>query len=177
MNESYKLSEAEYFYSQMLSVQQVPEHFNFNLSAFLTAARSVLQYTFEEAKSKNGGKKWYDVATVAHPSIVFLRDKRNLNVHVRPVLAQTAIGIETSVPVRIEEAVEIHIFEEGKLVGHHKSGLPPTEVPEKGEESVIRYSYRFTDWAGSEDVSQLGQLYLQSLKAVVADGVSRAYLS
>jgi hypothetical protein len=177
MNESYKLSEAEYFFSQMLDVQRTPKHFNYNLSAFLTAARSILQYALEEARGKSGGQKWFDLATATHPSILFLKDKRNLNIHVEPVLAQTTIGIETSVPIGIEESVKIHIFEEEQLISYHKTESRPTEIPERREESAAQYTYRFTDWTGSEDVVQLSRLYLQALEAVVADGFSRAFLS
>jgi ABC-type transport system substrate-binding protein len=55
MNESQKIREAEYFLAQMDRERENAENFGHNLSAFLSSARSVLQYALEEAKPKPGG--------------------------------------------------------------------------------------------------------------------------
>ena len=55
MYEQEKLGEANYFYSRMLSEAVDRDAFIFNLSAFLSSARSVLQYAFKEAQTKSGG--------------------------------------------------------------------------------------------------------------------------
>ena len=60
MSESQKIREAEYFLAQMDRERENAEHFGHNLSAFLSSARSVLQYALEEAKPKPGGLAWYD---------------------------------------------------------------------------------------------------------------------
>ena len=50
MNEYTKLKEAQYFNSEMVKKQLNRDSFNYNLSAFLSSARSILQYALEEAK-------------------------------------------------------------------------------------------------------------------------------
>jgi len=44
------------FYSRMLAEIDNPDQFRFNLSALLTASRTVLQYALEEAKTKPKGQ-------------------------------------------------------------------------------------------------------------------------
>ena len=60
MHELDKIKEAKYFLSQILHEKENFENFKYNLSAFISSARSVLQYALEEAKIKNGGQLWYD---------------------------------------------------------------------------------------------------------------------
>jgi len=68
MHEQRKLAEATYFYGRMLDEQENRELFLFHLSAFLSAARSCLQYAREEVKVKGGAAKaWYDNFVNNHP--------------------------------------------------------------------------------------------------------------
>lgn len=60
MNEQHKLTEALYFLSHLGPSSLDPQEYSFELSAFLTAARSVLQYARKEAITKPGGQEWYD---------------------------------------------------------------------------------------------------------------------
>lgn len=97
MNEkAQKLAEAKYFYDRMVEVQKIViqhnrEYFTYNFSAFLTAARSVLQYMNEEIEqlkdpgAKQEAKKWYEGRIAASPKLRFFRDKRDINIHVSPI--------------------------------------------------------------------------------------------
>ncbi|MBU1180527.1 hypothetical protein KJ885_06295 [Patescibacteria group bacterium] len=60
MDEKKKLGEAKYFFKLMSRNKKNKEKFLYNVSAFLTAARSILQYSLEEAKNKSNGQFWYD---------------------------------------------------------------------------------------------------------------------
>jgi hypothetical protein len=63
------------------------------VSAFLTAARTVLPYAHREAvgkparngkpaiAGKPGGQQWYDDAITRDPVIAFLSDHRNTDIH------------------------------------------------------------------------------------------------
>ena len=59
MNERYKIGEAKFFLARMEESVGNRQAFRYFLSAFLAAARSVLQSAREESKSK-GGEEWYD---------------------------------------------------------------------------------------------------------------------
>jgi hypothetical protein len=60
MYELDKIQEAEYFYDQMKVNEEKADVFKYNLSAFLSAARSALQFALKEAETKSGGIQWYD---------------------------------------------------------------------------------------------------------------------
>lgn len=60
MNEDQKIEEAQYFLDKLTNPDLEHPGFSFELSAFLTAARSALQYALEEARLKTGGQAWYD---------------------------------------------------------------------------------------------------------------------
>src|SRR5271166_4284403 len=59
MHEYEKLEEARHFLERMRQAAE-PKAFQYELSAFLSAARSALQYALKEATTKTGGQKWYD---------------------------------------------------------------------------------------------------------------------
>ena len=86
MSKTSKIKEAEYFLARMEAEQENRERFEFNLSAFLSAARSVLQYAYEEVKKAGTGEmKWYENSVSGTPIIGFLKDKRDNNIHIEPV--------------------------------------------------------------------------------------------
>ena len=62
MNEYAKLKEANYFLDKMRQVKANYEEFVFNLSAFISSARSVMQYIEAETKSKSN-LSWYEKKT------------------------------------------------------------------------------------------------------------------
>src|SRR5438477_12783348 len=81
MHEEPKLREGAYFLLQMRSFLQDPEVFRYNLSAFLSAARSVVQYALKEARTKPGGQRWYD-GFVEHDKLIrFFASRRDANIH------------------------------------------------------------------------------------------------
>src|SRR2546425_8857182 len=81
MYEDEKLEEATYFLGQMRSFLEDPKVFRFNLSAFLSAARSIAQYALKEAQSKPGGQAWYDAFVRQDRFIRFFASKRDANIH------------------------------------------------------------------------------------------------
>lgn len=157
-DESRKLAIAKYFYGQLLVAQQSQEDFAFSLSAFLTAARSVLRYEWEEATSKSGGLSWYDGAMAASPTIRFLKSSRDLSVHTEPVVPQSEIGSREAAHSGLDEAMEVNIFKDRRLVEHHPSETA-TESAGDVPPSVGYLHYRFTDWRGSEDATGLCNAY------------------
>jgi hypothetical protein len=68
LNERYKIGEAKFFLARMEESFHDRETFRYYLSAFLTAARSVIQYAREESRSK-GRQQWYE-ETIAGNNIL-----------------------------------------------------------------------------------------------------------
>lgn len=177
MHEQAKLNEAAYFYSRMLSETDNRENLLFDLSAFLSAARSVLQYSLKEATTKPGGQRWYDGQITASRVLSFFKDKRDVNVHVQPIQVNQHTSIELTDVIRVSETVHIQKFDEtGKLIGESFSEppeqLPPREIPPK-----VSHQFTFPDWHGNEDVLQLCDSYLKELHRVVTDGQNKAFLT
>jgi len=103
MHESDKIAEANYFHSQ-LSRGKDWATFKYNLSAFLSAARSVLQYALDEA-AQRGGQNWYEAQIQGSEILRYFRDKRNTNVHKRPLTLRATTNITLSAGFNVAGAV------------------------------------------------------------------------
>lgn len=173
MHEKSKLSEAHYFYSRMGQEIDSHEEFIFNLSAFLSAARSVLQYVFEEAKNKSGGQMWYDNQISNSRILAFFKDKRDINIHQNPILPDRQTNIE--VTLHLSTSVSFTVIDEnGSIVSQSPEETKQT-VPENT--SKIYYSYTFGDWRGSEDILALSKKYLVALENIVNEGITKKFNS
>lgn len=169
--------EARYFYSRMLSETDNRDNLLFDLSAFLSAARSVLQYTLREAQTKPGGQLWYDNNVTSSTELAFFKDKRDINVHTQPIQVSQHTSIQLTGVVRFSGSILIKKFDEtGQLIGEYSSEpsepTPPTEIPPK-----VTHRLTFQDWPGNEDVLRLCDLYFNELERVVADGQSKGFLT
>ncbi len=177
MHEQSKLNEAMYFYSRMLSDTDNREHLLFDLSAFLSAARSVLQYALEEARSKSGGQQWYDSRVSASAVLTFFKDKRDINVHTEPIQVNQHASLQLTEVVRISESIHIKKFDQtGKLIGEHSSE-PGPQLPAPDVPTVLSHRFTFADWNGNEDVFQQCNLYLTELERIAADGQNKGFLT
>lgn len=180
MFEKAKIEEAEYFLSKMREEVNKPGHFQYVLSAFLTAARSVLQYTLEEAKKKTGGQAWHDQMMATSPALKFFRDKRDVNIHEEPVSLSTGITTGDRCVIGLGESVTVVKRDaEGKVIEtitspqsspHQNLTSPPSMAP-------VTYRYLFPDWNGQEDVLNLSEKYIQELKVFVQDGINQNFIS
>lgn len=86
MDEQRKLAEARYFLEQMERCEREgnTEVFCYNTSAFLSAARSVMQYIHRKAKAR-GRLEWYQQIHAAGQWCGLFRDIRNSEVHEEPI--------------------------------------------------------------------------------------------
>lgn len=177
MHEQEKLKEAMYFLNRMRAVIDDPESFHFELSAFLSSARSILQYGHEEAKIKQGGQAWYDGQVSGNIILKHFKDKRDINIHAEPVKAYRQIALSLMDYAHISESLRIEIQRaDGSVeVREHKE---PTPAPEtKSDDSAITIKYTFADWSGTEDVIELSEKYVNALQGFINDGQVKGFLS
>lgn len=177
MHELEKIRESKYFYSQMLKEKGDSECFKHNLSAFLSSARSVLQYALKEAKNKSGGQAWYDMQVASTKVVRFFRDKRDFNIHTEPVAVHANISVQVSETLHISESLSVVLRDsQGNIKGefHSEPDPPPLANNDPGG---IDMKYLFTDWPGREDIFTLCDEYLKELDAIIADGKARGLLS
>ena len=129
--------------------------FRLELSAFLGAARSVLQYACSEAKTKPGGQHWYD-QRMRSDLLSFFRDLRNNSVHEIPISPVRKTTTETASMLAFGE-------DEDRVM-----------IPYSHVRSVQRYE--FEERPGSE-VIDLSQSYVDELDAVVETGVAGRWIT
>ncbi len=184
MHEEEKIKEAEYFCKQMLDTQEDSEAFKYNLSAFLSAARSVLQFACEEARTKSKGLYWYDTYVSKKLIISFFRDKRDFNIHQEPVKTRKDITLSLtealSLSVSIGSIRIVHKDKNGNIISESISENQSEPKPRKVKKQVpakVTYRYSFDDWVGNEDIPTLCQKYIDELKIITADGLKKGFLS
>lgn len=81
MFEEEKLKEAKYFFNRMKIVKNNIEYFHYELSAFLSAASSILRYCLKKEQEKTGKQRWYNIHISANNILKFFWEKRYLTVH------------------------------------------------------------------------------------------------
>ncbi len=95
----HKIREAEYFLTMMKQVFEDDDVFSFNLSAFLSAARSITFYMKKQYKRRKGFAEWYSrhqIKMSADPELKYLNDARVEAVKKEPV--QTGATRQITLP-------------------------------------------------------------------------------
>ena len=150
MYELHKLQEAKYFYQQMLITKKAINPFRYNLSAFLTSSRCVLQYTRKSAKNI-GKEDWYNRYVSNNWILKYFRQKRNYNIHEKPNTLMQTFSMELYIT-----GTKVITTPEGK-----KKYLRPKKSKKKSK--TVYGDFQFYDWVGSETVLQLCKKYIREL--------------
>lgn len=180
MYEEAKLAEANYFYSMMVENYNDRQKFDYNLSAFLTSARSVMQYILEEAQSMEGGRSWYDRQISTRRILSFFKDKRDVNIHSEPAKPSINATVSVTETIRIKDTASIIVRDsEGNI--KYQSPTRTNERKDKPQaklkQSDINIRYLFSDWKEEEDLMTLCQIYLDELQIFVNDWKQRGFLT
>jgi len=182
MNEKEKLEEARYFYAKMVKHQEDRKVFNHNLSAFLSAARSVMQYACKEVnpedEGKNRGRKWYDDWMESSYVLRFFRDKRNFNIHIAPINPRRHVKGHSTVVLSVSISSHIKVTDKNGKVKEEretKEEPKPKKAPKISTKSESRYE--FDDWKGPEDLITVCKMYIRELEKVVQDGISKEFIT
>jgi len=179
MHEQAKIKEAGYFLDQLPKLVNEREKFNYTLSAFLSAARSALQYAYKEAASKRGGQAWYEGQVATKGIVKFFKDKRDISVHVDPVNPAAKIGVFLTDKVVLSDSCSVTIQRKDGTTESPESTSPPSVTPEEPNkiESAAEFEYFFQDWPGHEDVLTLCVTYLAEVESIVSGGVAKGFLT
>lgn len=185
MHERYKSDEAKFYLARMEESLGNRQHFRYYLSAFLSSARSVLQYALKESGEK-GRQDWYDGTVAGKDVLQFFKDKRDVNIHGEPVNPSSHIAITPSSGVMIFDSVSVVVFsgkpEESNSPiedppGRNNPIEEPPPPPPDGGTGTTTVRYRFDDWPGSEDVIALSHRYIEELEEFVQKGMKEGVLS
>lgn len=181
MQEQDKITEAEYFLKKIIEENANPQAFTYNLSAFLSAARCVLQYAMVDTKKIKGGQKWYNNWMSTNRYFSFFKDERDMNIHVKPVAPAIGVTITPS-PVTVRASLgsfSIIIKDIDGTTISAETVLPPPD-PIRNEHlppTTARYRYSFANWSDNTEITTLLQKYLDDLRRFVAEGVARGFLT
>jgi hypothetical protein len=157
MREQDKIDEAAFFLEEMAQREDRPGAYRYLTSAFLSAARSVLQYVCKEATQRAQGQAWYDSHMPPGSLLSYFRDKRDVNVHQEPVEAARTMTMRHGMRWPADEDED--------------DVRPPQPF------ATMTYHYQFEDWPGPEDVPTLCWQYLDELRRVVADGQVKGFVT
>ncbi len=178
--EDDKIREADHFLQRLKTARS--ETFRYELSAFLSAARSALQYALEEANGKPGGALWYQAEVSRNAVVGFLRDKRNLNIHERPVPVTLNVAVTFGGTLGMSGDLSMMKID-GKTGAetHIQSPSSATNAPRSGPRTIpleeMQFSYTFSDWGASDDIATICDAYMIEIKRIVADGQARGFLT
>ena len=181
-NEEQKFREAAYFFGMMKTNINDRTAFVYNFSAFITAARSVVQYAFEECKPTTAARTWYDSYVSRTDMIRYFKDKRDINIHEEPVVPNVAYSV----------AASVHLFVSGtcsvKVMAHDSDGnlvektTPASEAAEKAiasptPEPISNESVRyFLSDRKDDNLVVLGEKYINELIAFLKAGRTAGFV-
>jgi hypothetical protein len=170
-NEDEKFCEAAYFFGVMKSNINDRNAFVYNFSAFITAARSVVQYAFEECKTTPTAKAWYDNYVSSTDLIRYFKDKRDVNIHEEPVVPNAAYSVEASMHLSLSGTCSVKVFARGAAGNLVEKPTPASDAAEKAiaspppkSESKESVRYFLAD-RKNDDLIVLAEGYINELIA------------
>lgn len=170
-HEDAKWREAAYFLGVMKANINDRNAFVYNFSAFITAARSVAQYALEECKASAASKHWYDDYVAKTDMIRYFRDKRDVNIHEKPVVPNAAYGVEAATNLALSNTASVAVMARDANGNPDEKSTPASEAAAKAlaspapkPETNESVRYFFLD-RQNDDVVVLAENYLNELIA------------
>ncbi|MBI4304072.1 MAG: hypothetical protein HY665_07035 [Chloroflexi bacterium] len=146
-----KLHEAKYFLDRMKEHQTDGVVFRYNLSAFVSAARSITLLMKKEFQARAGFTQWYEPKCEdmkADPMMKDLNNRRRTAIHIKTI----AFGPRVHLDVRM---VPVGSTEHGEaLVKYYFDNLP---YPHEDVFSMCQYQIDYLERLVRECVSLFGQ--------------------
>jgi len=177
VNEDAKLQEARYFLRRMDEEIGDPEIFRHHVSAFLSAARSVCQYSCKEASTSASSAKWHQGYVTGNDLLSFFKTERDQNIHTRPVALGGNVDVYAADSARLsEQATATKSDAQGNVI-ETASSLPDNPSPAVELPFHLVFHYEFADWHGPDEVPLLCRKYLAAVEALVNDGRRLQFLS
>ena len=170
-----KMEEARYFLSCMKSDLINVSHFKFNLSAFLSAARSVTLIIQKELSPVPGFSDWYSRKQNKFETdklMKFFNKKRVLLIHEEPVRPRKEVHIAYKDSIHLNDKLAVFVL--------HADGS--TEIREGGQQFSGKKTIKnkpdvkhlwFFDDMPNQDLISLCEEYLEKLQQLVMECQSK----
>ena len=174
-----KYDEAEYFLEMMKENIEDRQKFRYNLSAFVSAARSVT-FVLQKEFSKNPEfDEWYSKKQMQMKRdnlFIFLKEKRNYVLKMEGTIDTRAEISETiDLPMAPSVSFEATVIKADGTIENEKHSEPPakpklTSKPNDTGET----KWFFKDWSEpDEDVVTLCERYIKKLKIIVEEAENK----
>lgn len=171
---TFKLEEAKYFFNQMKNNIKNRQALEYNLSAFLSSARSILYFMEKEFKNEN----WFANITNKFNSYLkkdvnfkYFKEKRNLTIHEKPVIPAVELSAEDTIKITDNMTIDV-VDKNGNIIAK----LTPTSKPDdkgliktKDEKNQQPQVFWIFDDRPDEDLFELCNQYLIKLEELVID--------
>ena len=179
MDTQQKYDEAKYFLEMMRENIEDRQKFEYNLSAFLAAARSVTLFLKKRFLTKSDYNDWYFANEQKDKTgiLKFFREKRNIVIHEKLINPRSEISTTINIAMAVSASFEAIVRNaEGTIKDYEYSKSPakpkPASKPNSREET--KYKWFFKDWQETdEDVTTLCEKYLNKLKIIIEEVESK----
>jgi len=174
-----KYDEAEYFLEMMKENIEDRQKFRYNLSAFVSAARSVT-FVLQKEFSKNPKfDTWYcekQMQMRRDKLFKFFKDKRDYVIHKKGTIDTRAeISATIDLPMTAPVSFEAIVIKADGTIENEKHSEPPAKlkfVPKSNDTEETKWFFK--DWSEpDEDAIALCARYIKELKTIVKEAESK----
>lgn len=169
-----KLNEARYFLNQMKMALSNPEILGYNLSAFVSAARSVTLVMQKECRGYLRFKRWYESKQkeMKNDSIFnFFNKLRRYTIHINSIRMKREISVHINEPpISVFESITVKVTRNGKVLQYSSSPLTDSTLPKRGSNvgSTQEIKMHFEE-KPQEDGIELCERHLKRIEQLVAE--------
>ena len=156
----HKVREAEHFLSMMKQAFEDDNTFSYNLSAFLSAARSITWYMQKQYAHRNGFAEWYcqnKIKMSADPELKYLRDARNEDIK--------KVTVPSGVTCELPFTADAIFVKEGTPVAEQAKGAKPKPPTQSNPKTIRRFFPKF----GQADIIRFSENRLDKLIRIVEE--------
>jgi len=165
-----KLLEAKYFLERMIENRANRDAFKYNLSAFLSAARSVTLIMQKEFGNVLGFADWYAVQKskmATDDKMKILDDKRDVTIHQEPIRPRAHVFVSITDHINVTDSVSVHVIRADGTIERHNSTPSPPPAPNETE-STVEWRWYF-DEIPNIDVIEVCREHISKLESIVAE--------
>jgi hypothetical protein len=169
-----KLHESRYFLELMTLAQAERDAFKYNLSAFLSASRSVTLIMQKEYGKISGFRRWWSGKQKemrSDDAMRLLNEKRVMTIHTQPVRLRGEVNITIKERITISDSVSIVLTHADGTV-ERREPEPTPSPPATENESSVEWRWYF-DELPEKDVLTLCKEHMAKLDALVKECESR----
>jgi hypothetical protein len=173
-----KLNEAKYFLCQMESNLENPDRFRWNLSAFISAARSTTMVMGVEMAhapdfSDYLPAKIQEANTRTNGLMKYFHEQRRLTVHIRPIRPSRFISVELNLTLDLNVNAPVVFTGTGGTLSTTKAEAEQAleqmiKIEKISKDEVVTRQYFFDD-IKDRDIVTLSRQYYSEVEKIVRD--------